>query len=153
MTCLFSTLRQDLLFYVQDKTETFTDWDGFWDLTHGTQATTHWKWPSLVRWCYLHHKQHKQNGLVLHPRKNSGTVSLRFGYVLLCPLIFPMCYQYQTAGGLTQYLDSADIVFNPHCLRISFITWNTHNWIYIWGNTTHPLLLEWLNLCKILIEL
>jgi len=70
----------------------------------------------------------------------------------LCQQNFPMCYQ--TAGGLTQYLDRADIymsalsalskyctVFSigysiyPHYLRIAFNTWNTHNWIYKWGNT------------------
>jgi len=113
---------------------------------------------------------------MLCPRKNSGTVSLRFGYVpefwglsaispkkfgdwdrklalWQCPRIFPMCYQTHRRP---------DTVFRPgrqrrrsiypHCLRIAFKTWNTHNWIYMWGNS-NTLLLERLNLCKILVDL
>jgi len=43
--------------------------------------------------------------LVLCPVKKFGD---RKFALWLCPRIFPMCYQYQTAGGLTQYLDRAE---------------------------------------------
>ena len=82
---------------------------------------------------------------MLCPRKNYGTVSLHFGYVPN----FSLVHDVQSNRW------RPDTVFRPHHLQIAFnITRETH----ITGSTrgatlTHTLLLERLNLCKILIDL
>jgi len=71
-------------------------------------------WPSWLNSLAVNGASHPTDTccrLVLCPRKNSGTGNSKLA-LWLCPQIFPMCYQ--TAGGLTQYLDqadSADVVF------------------------------------------